>query len=147
MGASAAGSAGGEPETVLPVLLEERRPEPESDRQVPGREVLGLPGVIRAAGTASSFSPPTGCPAHILAAASDHARIRSRTSARLRDGQVEGGEVQSVLLGGCDAGLVLPVELDGLVRVRELLGRQGAARTQRHPRPEGPRAASGRCGG
>ena len=51
--------------------------------------------------------------------------------------------MQSVLLGGGDAGLVLAVELDGLVRVRELSGRQGAARAQRHPRPEGARQRQG----
>ena len=40
------GPAGGEPETVLPVPLEERWPEPEGNRKTPGRQILGLTGVF-----------------------------------------------------------------------------------------------------
>lgn len=44
--------------------------------------------------------------------------------------------MQPILLGGGDAGLMPPVELDRLIHLGDLFSRQGAARTQRHPRPE-----------
>ena len=51
--------------------------------------------------------------------------------------------MQPVLLGGRDDGLMLSVELDRLGCVHEFPGRQGATRTQCHPRPESPRERQG----
>ena len=46
--------------------------------------------------------------------------------------------MQAVLLGGRDAGLVLPVELDGLIRARELPGRQAPPPPNAIPAPKAP---------
>jgi len=103
---------------------------------------MGLPGVIGRHEGIVVFASHRLSGAHLCGPLGPRAH-QIPDLARLRDGQVEGGEVQPVLLGGRDARLVLPVELDRLIRFRKLPGRQGSACTQRHPRTEGARERQG----
>ena len=101
----------GEAEAVAAVLPEQRRPEAERDGEPRGRQADGLAGVGGRRGRACSRA------ARRAARPSCGVRRRSRRcssvaqvlAARALD-DVERGEVQAVLRGRDDAGLVRAVE-------------------------------------
>src|SRR5215207_1812124 len=79
MGWSAPGLREANPKRSSPSFSKSVGPNPKVTVRCPAVRSWASP--VSSGGTkASSFSPPTGCPAHILAAASDQDRIRSLTS-------------------------------------------------------------------
>lgn len=131
-------------EAVLAVLLEERRADAEGQREPGRRQPERLTGVVRRR---------LGEPAHRAVAdrvARRHPRRRLRPLLEegdqlvaVVDGDVERGEVQPVLDGGGDPGLVRAVERHGR-RGHVRHGRCGVtAGAQRHGRTAGRDRAEG----
>jgi hypothetical protein len=76
---SAAGLREANPNRSSPSFSKSVGPNPKVTVRRPAARSWASP--VPSGGTkASWFSPPTGCPAHILAAASDHVHTKSRTS-------------------------------------------------------------------
>ena len=132
------------------VLVEQRRPEAERHRERGGGRPTASPVSCGGSEQRCRCRARPARRAVIRAAASVHARSRSRRSARARPDDVEGGEVQAVLGRRDDARLVRAVEGDAAARrrrvgasapatVRAAARRRAPPARRRPPRPRNRR--------
>ena len=106
---SAAGFWRGEAEAVV----EQRGAEADGDGEVGGPRSSASPVSSGGASCEAAAPAPIGWPPAIVAAAAVHSREQlAQLGRRGAVGDVEGGEVQPILGGRGDAGLVLAVEVD-----------------------------------